>query len=93
MNLLSLDFCFRITFEGQLSAFHSFFKLHGLTMTLRDRIVEHYKLQFQLNEGISLPATFKHIMYDAPSYLSDDALFAELGVHLEGIPVFTVSRL
>lgn len=92
MNSENLDFWYRITFEGQLSAFHSFFKLHGLTMTLRDRIVEHYKLQYQLNEGISLPSTFKHLMYDAPPYLSDDALFAELSVHLEGIPVFTVSN-
>ena len=68
-----------------------FFELHGLTMKLRDRITEHYKLQYTYNRGIELPHGVRHLMYDAPPYLADDVLYAEMGVHLEGVPPFTVS--
>ena len=68
-----------------------FFQLHGFTMKLRDRITEHYKLQYAYNRGIELPPGVRHLMYDAPPYLAEDALFAEMSAHLEGVPPFSVS--
>ena len=67
-----------------------FCDLHGLSMRLRDRLHENYQLEHQYYEGVTLPENTKYLMYDAPFFFSDDALYAEIGTHLEGIPLFSV---
>ena len=57
---------------------------------LKDRIIEHYLLQQQYTEGVSLPSDIKHLMFDSPPYLEEDYLFTEAEIHLEGVPIFTV---
>ena len=69
-----------------------FFEINGITMRLRDRIIEHYKLRHQFNRGVILPLGVRHLMFDAPPYIGDDSLFAELNVYLDGVPVFAVSN-
>ena len=52
---------------------------------------QHYYLQDQLWFGVSLPPNISHFMFDTPDYLQDDALYLEVELHFDGIPIFTVS--
>ena len=80
----------RLRFEEQIISVNGFFKIHGISMSLRDRITEHFKLRYQFNRGVLLPRGVRHWLYDAPPYISDDSLYAELSVQLEGVPIFSV---
>ena len=73
-----------------MGAVLEFCDLHGLSMRLRDRLRENYQLEHQYYEGVALPENTKYLMYDAPFFFSDDALYAEIGTHLEGVPPFSV---
>ncbi|CAG7786966.1 unnamed protein product [Allacma fusca] len=78
-----------VYFQQKLVSIRQFLNLHGLSGKLRERIIEHYRLQHQYNVGVVLPPGINHLMYDSPPYLEEDVLYAEAEIHLEGIPIFT----
>ncbi|CAG7728316.1 unnamed protein product [Allacma fusca] len=77
-----------VFFQQTLVSIRQFLTIHGLSGVLRDRIIEHYSLQHQYNEGVVLPKKVNDLMYDAPPYLAEDCLYATLHLHLSGIPIF-----
>ena len=84
--------CVRVRLEGKLVTIQSFFHTFGISARLRDRIVEHYKLQHQFNGGVVLPAGVNFLMYDAPMHLYEEIIFEMADLYLEGIPIFTVRQ-
>ena len=78
--------------EGKLITIKNFFETFGISTRLRERIIEHYKLQHQFNGGVVLPEGVVFLLYDAPVHLYEDMLFQMVDLRFEGIPIFTVRQ-
>ena len=78
--------------EGKLVTIQNFFETFGISTRLRERIIEHYKLQHQFSGGVALPEGVTFLLYDAPVHLYEDMLFHMVDWRFEGIPIFTVTH-
>lgn len=79
-----------MTLQQKLVSVNIFLKHVNLGSVLKNRIIEYFTLQNQFRQGVQLPRGVVHLMFDAPTYLRDDALYLDLYEILDGVPVFSV---